>query len=72
MAEKDVKFLISDFACWIVAEIAHAKSAKPRRGSGRSRLISKAPLGLVLLCSRRAAHGRVGQKYEGAKDQAEW
>ena len=26
-----------DFACWIVAEIAHAKSAKPRRGSGRRR-----------------------------------
>lgn len=41
----------------------------PRGGAG---IISKTPHRLALLCSRRAAHGRVGRKYEGAKDQAEW
>ena len=45
VAGENIEFLISDLGCWIVAEIAHAKVAKPRqecgagpaRGSGRRR-----------------------------------
>jgi hypothetical protein len=41
LARENIKFLISDFACWIVAEIAHAtvaKDAKEYRGGSRVRV----------------------------------
>ena len=34
MAGENIKFLMVDFACWIVAEIAHAKAAKDARNTG--------------------------------------